>query len=233
MKSDVVTEKIDFEDMVGSELLEYISFKDEFSNEAELAFHVFCDRYQRDMLEKAEIICSKFGYNETIALLAVECTFAKVWKKAHTFDINKCHSKNIDNAILFWMYKILSTQIYLFKNKNTCAEPTEEEDLSIIANVDELIETYVVGDAEKKKELREKLDIIEKAMSGLSEKHRIVYLTYKAYEAPGRNLPRSISKKLKEQLNLTQNSIRVYKMEANQHIANYLEKFHHCCPIKI
>ncbi len=30
MKSDVMTEKIDFENMVGSELLEYISFKDEF-----------------------------------------------------------------------------------------------------------------------------------------------------------------------------------------------------------
>ena len=33
-----MTEKIDFESMVGSELLEYISFKDEFPNEAEMAF---------------------------------------------------------------------------------------------------------------------------------------------------------------------------------------------------
>lgn len=46
-----MTEKIDFENMVGSELLEYISFKDEFPNEAEMAFYVFQARYQRDILQ--------------------------------------------------------------------------------------------------------------------------------------------------------------------------------------
>lgn len=80
MKSDVMTEKIDFENMVGSELLEYISFKDEFPNEAEMAFYVFQARYQRDILQKSEVLCSKFEYNEAIAFLAATCTFDKVWK---------------------------------------------------------------------------------------------------------------------------------------------------------
>ena len=63
-------------------------------------------------------------------------------------------------------------------------------------------------------------------MLGLSEKHKIVYLTYKAYENTGKkNLPRSVGKKLRDKLNLVQNSIQVYKKEANDHINNYLKAF--------
>ena len=103
-----MTKKIDFENMAGSELLEYISFKDEFPNEAEMAFYVFQARYQRDILQKSEVLCSKFEYNEVIAFLAATCTFDKVWKNAHTFSMEKANTKNVDKAILLWMYKILA-----------------------------------------------------------------------------------------------------------------------------
>ena len=225
MKSDVMTEKIDFENMVGSELLEYISFKDEFPNEAELAFCVFRDRYQRDILQKSEIQCSKFEYNEAIAFLAATCTFDKVWKNAHTFDIKKANTKNIDKAILLWMYKILYTQILLFKDRDTCAQPTKEEDLSLIENVDELINVYAPENLEKKKELKENLIFLERILQGLSQKHRIIYFTYLAYKPEkNKNIPRSVSNKLQEQLDLTQASIRVYRKEATDLVNNYLKK---------
>ncbi|MCS2713646.1 RNA polymerase subunit sigma [Bacteroides thetaiotaomicron] len=177
-----MTEKIDFENMVGSELLEYISFKDEFPNEAELAFYVFCDRYQRDILQKSEIQCSKFEYNEAIAFLAAKCTFDKVWNKAHTFSMEKANTKNIDKAILLWMYKILYTQILLFKDRDTCAQPTEEEDLSLIENLDALVNVYAPENIEKQKELKENLSFLERVLQGLSQKHRIIYFTYLAYK---------------------------------------------------
>jgi len=107
---------------------------------------------------------------------------------------------------------------------NTCAEPTSEEDLSVITTVNELIEFHIGNDVEKKNELKVMLEILNSAMLGLSEKHKIVYLTYKAYEQFGKNIPRSISKKLQGQLELTQNSIRVYKLDANKHVLNYLEQ---------
>jgi hypothetical protein len=90
--------------------------------------------------------------------------------------------------------------------------------------VGEMIEIRIGDDIEKKKELKAMLEFINDAMLALSEKHKIIYLTYKAYEEVGKNIPRSVSKKLREQLDLTQNSIRVYKMEANQHIEKYLEQ---------
>lgn len=221
MEQEIKNEIIDFESMSGSDLIEFISWKDEYPREAEQAFVTFCNRYEKDLIQKAEIYCSKFGYNEVDALLVANCTFARVWKYP-TFDIKKSKAKSIDNAIILWMTRIMYTQIILLGKKNTCAEPIQEEDLSIIYDVDELIQFRIGDDLEKKKELKAKLDVINSAMSALSEKHRIIYLTYKAYEESGKNIPRSVSKKLQEQLDLTQNSIRVYKMEANQHISNYL-----------
>ncbi len=214
---------MDFESMPGSELIEFISWKDEYPREAEQAFTVFCGRYEKDLLQKAEIYCSKFGYSEVDALLVANCAFARVWKYP-SFDEKKAKSKNIDTAILMWLYPILYTQIVLLGKKNTCAEPSQEEDLSIISNVDELINVSVGNDLEKKKELKVRLEVIENALSGLSEKHRIIYLTYKAYEEVGKNIPRTVSKKLQEQLELTQNTIRVYKMDANQHVSDYLAR---------
>ncbi len=220
-----MTEKIDFENMVGSELLEYVSLKDEFHDEAEMAFCVFRDRYQRDILQKSEILCSKFEYNEAIAFLVATCTFDKVWKNAHTFSMKKANTKNIDKAILLWMYKILFTQILLFKDKDTCAQPTKEEDLSLIETVDGLIKVYAPEDLEKQKELKENLSFLERVLQGLSPKHRIIYFTYLAYKPEkDKNIPRSVSNKLQKQLELTQASIRVYRKEATDLVNNYTNK---------
>ncbi len=214
---------MDFESMPGSELIEFISWKDEYPREAEQAFTVFCSKYETDLIRKAEIYCSKFGYSEVEALLVANCTFARVWKYP-TFDAKKSKTKNIDNAIIIWMTRIMYTQIILLGERSTCAEPSQEEDLSVISDVDELIQFHIGDDLEKRKELRVRLEIINSALLGLSEKHKTIYLTYKAYEEVGKNIPRSVSKKLREQLDLTQNTIRVYKMEANQHISDYLAK---------
>jgi hypothetical protein len=58
-----------------------------------------------------------------------------------------------------------------------------------------------------------------------SQRHRIIYFTYLTYkpEKDG-NIPRSASNKLKEQLDLTQASIRVYKKEATDFANNYICK---------
>lgn len=146
-------------------------------------------------------------------------------ENAHTFSMKKANAKNVDKAILLWMYKILYTQIILFKDRDTCAQPTKEEDLALIENVDELINIYAPENLEKKKELRMNLSFLERILQGLSQKHRIIYFTYLAYKPDkDKNIPRSVSNKLKEQLNLTQASIRVYRKEATDLVNNYINK---------
>ena len=123
------------------------------------------------------------------------------------------------------MYKILYTQILLFKDRDTCAQPTEEEDLSLIENLDALVNVYAPENLEKQKELKDNLSFLERVLQGLSQKHRIIYFTYLAYKPDiDKNIPRSISNKLKEQLNLTHASIRVYRKDATDLVNNYINK---------
>ena len=99
----------------------------------------------------------------------------------------------MDKAILLWMYPILFTQIVKYGEQNSCAEPTEDEDLSLVLTVDELLERYDTPDVEAKRNISAKLQTIERALTQLSEKHRIIYFTY-------RDLTKNKGKKYLEQL---------------------------------
>lgn len=180
MKIELKQEDINFDVLTSDELIEYISFKNEFPSEAEKAFIVFCNRFQQDVIKTAEIYSNKYGHSEVIALDIANCTFAKVWKY-HSFDKSKSKIKDIDKAIKIWLHAIVFNELMKYGVKDTCSEP-EEEDLSIVENLDDLVSVTVGEDSEKRKDLKIRLEIIERAMLGLSEKHKIIYLTYKAYE---------------------------------------------------
>ncbi|MBF6653871.1 RNA polymerase subunit sigma [Flavobacterium columnare] len=220
MKIEIKQVDIDFDVLTSEELIEYISFKNEFPSEAENAFIIFCNRFQQDVIKTAEIYSNKYGHSEVTALDIANCTFAKVWKY-HSFDKSKSKIKDIDKAIKIWLHAIVFNELMKYGVKDTCSEP-EEDDLSIVESLDDLVSFTVGEDSEKRKDLKIRLQIIERAMLGLSEKHKIIYLTYKAYENNGKNIPRIVGKKLREKLNLVQSSIQVYKKEATDHINNYL-----------
>jgi hypothetical protein len=114
--------------------------------------------------------------------------------------------------------------------KNETEEPNPfsgEEDL--IRDFPD-IEILEIG-KERKAQLQKLYELLNEALSKLSPKHKIIYLTYKQYESitsDGYNLPRHLTKKLQDELDLTQNSIRVYKKQAieaiNTHIKIYGSK---------
>ncbi|MDF4203903.1 RNA polymerase subunit sigma [Maribacter sp. SA7] len=212
---------IDFEKTTSIELLEYISFRNEFLVEAQNAFVQFCFRFEKELKRKSEIYCNKYGYSEVIALEIAHCTFARVWKYP-TFKKEKAKSKDMDKAILLWMYPILYTQIIKYGKENTCAEPSEEEDLSIVNNAEELADKMNLPDLESKREIVAKLRTIERALTQLTEKHRIIYFTYRAYQKEGKKVPRTITALLREKLSLTQKSVNTYYGDADRHINNYL-----------
>jgi DNA-directed RNA polymerase specialized sigma24 family protein len=214
-------ENIDFEKIPSAELLEYISFKDEFPSEAQFAFIQFCYRFEKDLKRKSEIYCNKYGYSDVVALEIANCTFARVWRYP-TFDKEKCKAKNLDKGILLWMCRILYTQIIKYGEQHSCAEPEEEEDLSLVTNAKKLLERFDTPDAEAKRIVSAKLNTIERALTQLSDKHRIIYFTYRAYKKEGKKVPRSITKLLREKLSLTQKSVNTYYGHADRHVTNYL-----------
>tara|TARA_R110000796_G_scaffold63858_1_gene147654 strand:+ start:3771 stop:4454 length:684 start_codon:yes stop_codon:yes gene_type:complete len=212
---------IDFEKMPSVELLEYISFKEEFPAVAQLAFAQFCFRFEKDVKRKSEIYCNKYGYNEVVALEIANCTFSRVWKYP-TFKKEKAKAKDFDKAILLWMNPILYTQIIKYGEQNTCAEPTEEEDLSLVNDAEGLVERLNIDSVEAKREIVAKMKTIDSALTQLTEKHRIIYFTYRAYQKEGKKVPRTITRLLREKLSLTQKSVNTYYGDANRHVTNYL-----------
>jgi hypothetical protein len=146
-----------------------------------------------------------------------------VWKYP-SYDQEKSKSKDINKGIKLWLHRIVYTQLANYKNKGFCYEADKETDLSLIETIEELVEGYSVPD-EKKRLILKKMSVVDEALSQLTQKHKIIYLTYKLYCPDGKTyIPRAVSKKLQEELGLAQGSIRKYKEEANKIVETYLTR---------
>ena len=89
-----------------------------------------------------------------------------------------------------------------------------DEDLAVVNDATGFYEVVSQRKYMSDEEKEEKIQWLNVKLAGMEEKHRIVLLTYLAYESQGKKLPRSLTLKLRTQLNLEQSSIRVYKKEA-------------------
>lgn len=211
-------------------LLEYIQWKDEpdYAGIAKEAFRVFTFRYQLELLQKLIPICKNWGYDKQVATEIAYEAFNRIWQYPK-FDLTKSKQKDYHKAITFYLFGIAKRLLADYK-KNETEEPNPfsgEEDL--IRDFPD-IEILEIG-KERKAQLQKLYELLNEALSKLSPKHKIIYLTYKQYESitsDGYNLPRHLTKKLQDELDLTQNSIRVYKKQAieaiNTHIKIYGSK---------
>lgn len=203
------------------DLFEYISWKADYPNEAAIAFKEFSFRFERDVIRMSEVACSKWGYDETVALDISNCVFQRVWKYPR-YNQAKSKSKDINKGIKLWLHRIIYTQLANYKSKGFCYEADKDTDLSLIETIEDLVEGYGVPD-EKKRIILKKMNVVDEALSHLTQKHKIIYLTYKLYCPDDKTyIPRVVSKKLQEELGLAQGSIRKYKEEANKIVESYL-----------
>ena len=197
----------------GDVLIDIMADKTRSAVEIDAAFQMFCAKYELRLNRLMEVQCAKLGYSAEIAFKAVECAFARV-KRYPTFNKMKTKIKNIDNAIIVWLNKIAYTQVLKFKNGKECAEVNTDEDLSIVNDATGFYEVVSQRQYMSEEEKEKKIQWLNVILAGMEEKHRIVLLTYLAYESQGKKLPRALTLKLRTQLNLEQSSIRVYKKEA-------------------
>lgn len=221
------------QDLINEEtesLLEYIQWKDEhgYTDIAKEAFSVFTYRYQLDLLKKLVPICYKWGYDKHVATELAYEVFNRIWKYPK-FDFTKSKQKDFNKAIIFYLYGIAKRLLADYKKNETKDQSPFNGDEEIIRDFPD-IEMMEVGN-ERKEHLKKLYELLNNALSKLSAKHKIIYLTYKQYESitnDGYNLPRHLTQKLQDELDLTQNSIRVYKKEAidtvNTHIKIYGSK---------
>ena len=205
------------------DLFEYISWKTDYPDEAANAFKEFTFRFERDVIRMSEVACSRWGYDETVAFDISNCVFQRVWKYP-SYKQEKSKSEDINKGIKLWLHRIVYTQLANYKNKGFCYEADNETDLTLIETIEELVEEFDVS-IEKRRLILKRMKVVDEALSHLTHKHKIIYLTYKLYCPDGKAyIPRPVSKKLQEELGLAQGSIRKYKEEANKIVATYLTR---------
>jgi DNA-directed RNA polymerase specialized sigma24 family protein len=208
-------------------LLEYILWKDDpgYTEIAKEAFRVFTYRYQLDLHKKLIPICKNWGYDKQVASEIAYGTFEKIWKYPK-FDFSKAKQKDYQTAIIFYLYGIARRLLADYKNSQDEEPNPFSGDEEIIREFPD-IENMPIA-LERKAVLKERFEHVQKALDRLSPKHKIIYLTYKQYEAEtkdGYKLPRRLLKDMRTELNLTQSSIRVYKDEANKEVETYLNTY--------
>ena len=196
----------------GVQLIRTIANKDKDEEAAKKALDLFVSYFESKIKKRVEILALKYGYNENVAFEAIRCAFNKVWLYP-TFNMGKSSCTNEENAIIIWLVKIAFSQMCQFTRTGECARISEEEDLSVIENTEDFVDSFQVAGLNPLEKMQ-LIEIMEKKLSLLDEKHRIIYLTYKAYQRSGKKLPRKLLEKLRKRLGLSQSAIRVYKKQA-------------------
>ena len=186
---------------------------------------MFTFRYQLDLQKKLIPICRGWGYDKQVAAEIAYRTFERVWKYPK-FDLAKANQQDPHAAITFYLYGIAQRQLANYRRVENGEINPFNGDEEIIREFPD-VANMEIG-KERKAILIARQEHIIKLLDRLSPKHRIIYLTYKYYEditKEGHKLPRHLLENLRNELNLTQNSIRVYKMEAFNAVDTYLNTY--------
>lgn len=203
------------------DLTEIVKFKEDpdYLADAKNAFTVLTFRFRKDVIDKCTMVCRKWGYqDDEVAIQLAQRTFERYWKYPFSFDIKKCSVSDFDQCFKFYLYSIAENELKSLHNEKISPYDGSEK---LITSVVDDEKNY---EPEKLRELKKAEEQLDKALSKLTPKHKIIYLTYKSYEEDGHKLPRELLKELRDTLNLTQNSIRVYKKQAIEAVEKGLKK---------
>lgn len=214
----------DVKDEPTDSLIDFIKYKEhaDYIELAEASFVAFTFRFRKEIISKCRNTGRKWDYDNATCDLIAERVFDRFWKYPFGFEKNKCGNLSIENCVIVYLLRVARNCF------NDHAKELSGESHSVYDGTEDIvvelpsIEGLKVSD-KRKADLLDAQEKIEKALAQLSPKHKIIYLTYKAHEKDGYKLPRTLLKKLREELDIGQNTIRVYKKEATNLIDQYLK----------
>ena len=212
----------EFETESTEDLMEFIRWRGDpaLAETAKDAFRAFCFRFQQDVTHKCRVIAGNWGYDERVGDIIAERTFRRFWLYGK-FDKKKSHAKDIDTGVKLYLYRIAGRELSSYRKEQSSDFNPYTGDEEIVRDFPSLEGISI----EKRGELKRIQEIIEKALARLSPKHRVIYLTYKAHQLSGHSMPRDLLKQLREELELTQASVQVYKKEAYDTVDEFLKLY--------
>jgi len=170
------------------------------------AFLSLCFRLREDLVSKCSIICKRFGFGDDVVIEIVELTFQR-FGRFRSFDHEKCNTSNLSHCFRFYLYRIAKNLVFDYSNNEKKRKKGQLYDGS------ESIITELPNIDSNSLDLESR--IIHKTLMTLPYSHRVIYLTYKAFEKNGVNLPRKLLNEMRIHLGgIGQNTVRTYKKEA-------------------
>ncbi|MDD4993814.1 MAG: sigma-70 family RNA polymerase sigma factor [Paludibacter sp.] len=190
---------------------------------SESAFHAFVFRFEGDVTKKAEVICGSWGFNIEETIEIVQNVFKKFWRYPK-FNVEKKKEQNLDKAVILYLYGIARNELTdYFNKKNGLKLSPYDGSEELVYDLPEMPILDDQADYNVDVQLSKiRLKAIKAALETLSEKHKIIYLTYSSYEYSGKKLPRELLCKLREELGVNQATIRSYKKDVSDKIKEYL-----------
>jgi len=168
-------------------------------------------RTRKDLLEKCTRMCKKAGLTETDAEEITNRTYENLFKYCK-FKRAECKAKTVEGCFNFYLYKIASHELFDYLNPD---ESPYDGNESVVFSLIDPSKQYEV---EKLTELQGAEARLDAAMEGLTNKHKIIYLTYKLHERSGRYLPKHLLAELHQVTGLTKSAVRVYKKQVFEQV---------------
>jgi RNA polymerase sigma factor (sigma-70 family) len=191
-----------------------------FENNAQAAYEAFTFRYTQQLTQKNEIVCKNWGYSDVDAIEVTQRTFIQFWKYPK-FDPAKTNTANIDDAVILYLLGISRNVLSDYVNQLNgikCSPYNGNETIVWDFPVNQNTHAQEVI-----KDQNTHFEVVRRALAKLSEKHKVIFLTYKAYEHGTNKLPRKLLAEIREKLNISQTTVRAYKFEAYKKVNEYLE----------
>lgn len=188
---------------------------------AEAAFVCFTFRFSKVVIDMCRKIGRKWNYDQDTADALAEQVFERFWKYPTSFNQEKCKALPLDDCVRFYLFRIAQ---HCFADHHRTLSDQEKSpytgEEAVVIDFPSLDASSIDDDTIEA--YRQIQNIIDTALATLTPKHKVIYLTYKAYEKSGFKLPRTLLEQLRKELDLSQGSIRAYKKAAfdtvNEHL---------------
>jgi DNA-directed RNA polymerase specialized sigma24 family protein len=172
-------------------------------------------RTRKDLLEKCTRMCFKAGLTETDAEEIANRTYERLLKYCK-FKKSEGKGKTVEQSFNIYLYTIAAHE--LADHLNPDESPFDGTERVVFS----LVDPNVQYEPEKLAELQAIETRLDTAMAGLTNKHKIIYLTYKMHEKVGRYLPKHLLAELHEVTGLTKSTVRVYKKQVFEQVEQRL-----------
>ena len=198
-------------------LVELFQNNNASKSDRDQAFVVLTFKFRKEVLNKCEIICKKFGHGVSTAELIAINTFEAYARKGQFDETKSDKGKNYEQSFLIYLLKIAERELINYyrdieRKKNNPYDGTEH----IYFDLPELA--------------LEKLDpesIIEFDIVGkVSRAHRAIYLTYTTHQRPNFKMPRKLLENLRMELgDISQNTVNCYLKDVRDEIRRAKEAY--------